>query len=194
MSRRTWTFLKTTATARLLASCEWLGEKPSQLEAFATLVALAEVKLFAVADQDRLEAVLRTAPSIGKDMLANELVGMIAALAGEYASQPRPSTGPAFGDWVEVYGFSDMSVALLSTDAKWQDLTAAAEIVAEAIRTLSARSRDLALTHMSNMLGRDLPEALCLLSIYTSNRDWRGFRESWIVQLRLLRPESRLKC
>lgn len=172
MSRRTWTFLKTTATARLLASCNWLGEKPSQLEAFATLVALAEVKLFAVADQDHLEAVLRTAPSIGKDTLAHELVDMIAALAGEYASQPRPSTGLAFGDWVEAHGFSDMSVALLSTDAKWQDLTAAAEIVAEAIRTLSTRSRDLALTHMGNMLGRDLPDALCLRHSLTAVAAW----------------------
>lgn len=172
MSRRTWTFLKTTATARLLASCNWLGEKPSQLKAFATLVALAEVKLFAVADQNHLEAVLCTAPSIGKDALAHELVDMIAALAGEYASQPRPSTGPALGDWIEAHGFSDMSVALLSTDAKWQDLTAAAEIVAAAIRTLSARSRDLALTHVGNMLGRDLPEALCLRHGLTSIAAW----------------------
>lgn len=172
MSRRTWTFLKTEARARLVASCAWLDQRPSQLDAFAMLVALAEVKLSAVVDQGRLEAQLRTAPSIGKDQLAGELVGMIAELASDYASRPRPASSPAFGDWVEAHGFSDMAVALLSTDARWEDWTAAAETIARAIKTLSSRSHELALTHMGNVLTRDLPDALGLRNGLTSVAAW----------------------
>lgn len=172
MTRRTWTFLKTKARDRLVLSCSWLDQDPSQLDAFATLVALAEVKLFEDTGQGRLEAQLRTKPSIGKDALAGDLVGLIGALASGYASHPRQPTSPAFGDWLEAHGFSDVAVSLVSSDTRWEDWTAAAGIIAGAVKTLSGRSHELALTHMGNVLARDLPDALGLRNGLTSVAAW----------------------
>ncbi len=172
MSRRTWTFLKTEARARLVASCALLNERPSQLDAFATLVALAEVKLFAFADKGRLEAQLRTAPSTGKDAIAGELVGMIADLATDYASSTCSAASPALGDWLETQGFSNLAVGLLSTDTRWEDWTAASQIIARAVKILASRSNELARTHMGNVLARDLPDALGLRNGLTSVAAW----------------------
>lgn len=162
MSSRSWPHLKNAASSRLVAACAWIEERPAQLAAFATIVALAEVRMTVHAVDGRLDADVRTTPSVKKDPLAAELVQMIADNATSYASSPRPESGPAFGDWAEDHGFSDMSIALLSSDAHWQDLTTAAGIIATAIKTLSERSRALAQTHMGNILARDLPDGAFL--------------------------------
>lgn len=109
MTRQTWKRLKSDAASRLSAACPWLAGRPLELTAFSTLVAFSDVKLFSVALHGRIEAELRTVPSIGKDELARELAGMIAELAADHASSPRPASSPAFGNWVESMGLSFFS-------------------------------------------------------------------------------------
>ncbi|MGB3390343.1 MAG: PcfJ domain-containing protein [Pseudaminobacter sp.] len=160
MSSQSWFHLKDVASRRLVAACARIEERPAQLSDFATIVALAEIRMTVRAIDGRLDADIRTTPSVKKDSLAVGLVQMIAEIATDHASSPRPESSPSFGDWVEKHGFSDMSIALLSSDANWQDLTSAAEVIATAIKTLSERSRALAQTHMGNILARDLPEGV----------------------------------
>lgn len=172
MSRLSWTRLKSSARERLVAACAWIEGHPTELAAFATIVALAEVKLVVRAIDGRLDAYVRTIPSVTNDPLAAELVRMITEIATDHATSARPESSPAFGDWVEGHGFSSMSIALLSRDANWQDLTTAAEIIAAAIRTLSKRSQMLARTHMGNILARDLPQGLFLHRNLTRVAEW----------------------
>lgn len=172
MSDRSWTLLKRDASARLGIACPWLNGQPPGLDALSTITALAEVGFSVRTRDNRLDADVMTRPSVKHDILATDLVSMIADTATSYASTSRPESSPAFGDWLERKGFSNMSIALLSGDANWQDLTAAAEIVAGAIRTLSERSKALARTHMGNVLARDLPHALFLRGQLTSVAAW----------------------
>lgn len=172
MSRLSWTRLKSSARGRLVAACAWIKGHPNELVAFATIVALAEVKLTVRAVDGRLDADVRTTPSVTNDPFAAELVRMITEFATDHATSARPESRPAFGDWVEGHGFSNMGIALLSSDANWQDLTATAEIIAAAIRTLSKRSQMLAQTHMGNILARDLPQGLFLRHSLTHVAEW----------------------
>ncbi len=162
MSTRSWSQLKAIASSQLVAACPWIRECPAQLSAFATIVALAEVRMTVRAIEGCLDADVRTTPSVKKDRLAAELVQMIADNATSHASSARPESSPAFGDWAEDHGFSDMGVALLSSNANWQDLTAATGIIATAIKALSERARTLAQTHMGTILARDLPDGVFL--------------------------------
>lgn len=172
MSRRTWSRLKSDAAVRLVAACPWLATRPTELAALTAIVAFAEVRLYAVAREGELEARVRTVPAIGKDRLAHELVSLVEELATSYATGPRSPSYPAFGSWIEAHGFSAMSVALLSSNAEWQGLTAAATIAARATKTLAEQSRALALNHMSNILARDLPHALFLRHGLTAVAAW----------------------
>lgn len=162
MSSRSWPHLKNAASRRLVAACARIEERPAQLSAFATIVALAEIRMTIRAIDGGLDGDIRTTPSVKNEPLASGLVRMIAEIATDHASSPRPESSPAFGDWVEEHGFSDMSIALLSSDANWQDLTSAAGIIATAIKALSEHSRSLAQTHMGNILARDLPDGVFL--------------------------------
>ncbi len=172
MSRLSWTRLKSSARERLVAACAWIEGHPNELAAFATIVALAEVKLTVRAVDGRLDVDVRAIPPVTKDPIASELIQMITEFATDHATSAGPESSPAFGDWLEGHGFSNMSIALLSSDANWQDLTATAEIIAAAIRTLSKRSQVLAQTHIGNILARDLPQGLFLRHSLTRVAEW----------------------
>lgn len=172
MSRMTWTRLRKNAAEKLTRACALLSQRPAKQAALATIVALAEIKLTTHLQDGRLDPKLIVSPIPEGDCLAQELLELIAQHAADHASHARPDSSPPFGDWVEEHGLSEMSIALLGSDADWQQLTAVAEIVAGAIRTLSARSKQIALAHMQDVLERDLPSALSLKHGLSSAACW----------------------
>lgn len=172
MSTRSWTRLKADAVAKLTQACPELERHASMLMALAAVTALVEVKLSVRTIAGRLDADVRTSPSVAGDPLAKELVGLISDMTTHCATSARPQSGPAFGDWIEGHGFSDMSVALLTSDADWKDLSAVARIVAGAVKTLSERSSGLGHKHVERILARDLPQAQVLRNSLTSVAVW----------------------
>lgn len=179
MRSRTWTALKTEAISRLTTACPALADRPSNLEALATIVALADATFSVESVAGTIEPRLVVSPLPKIDTLASELLAMIAEAVHDLAGHSHPMSAPALGAWVEDHGFFALSVALLSNEACGQNLTAVSDIVAGAIRVLSEQTISLGLAHMHHVLDRDLP------TVDLHDRMWLTQSAAW-----LLAPET----
>lgn len=169
---KNWTGIKADATARLIDACGLLSRQAEALEALSTIVALAELEFATRPVDGRLEPDLRTRPFPMNDPLARELLDLIAGFATGYASNSRLDHHPTLGDWIEDRGFSDLMITLLEKGAEWQTLTALAQIVARATRSLAERSKALAHAHMLDIVDRDLPRSSVTQQSLTTMAAW----------------------
>ncbi|MGX7743951.1 PcfJ domain-containing protein [Rhodopseudomonas parapalustris] len=173
MSKFTWTRLKADAASKLTAACPALASRDTDLSVLATVVALADTHLSTKMIAGALEPKLLVSPKPRGDAIADSLLAVIATPIYARVSQPDGTCGPCLGDWVEVHGFAEMSLAVLASATGLEELNAAAAIVADAIRKLSRRTAELALAHLGDVLERDLHAAATYLpSRLTSPAVW----------------------
>lgn len=174
MSTSSWSRLKAAAFRKLTDACPILVDRrfDSLLDGPVTIVALSAVRLTLRPTQNRLEADIRTKPSLRGEALALDLLEEIIRLVSHHASSSRPDNGVDFDGWLASYGFSNLMARLLTRDADVDELNAVADIVAKAVRSLVDAVTRLSATHLEDILARDLPHALSLRRNLTPVAEW----------------------
>lgn len=175
MSTSSWLRLKDSASGQLVHACPALtGHRAARtVEALITILALAGVVMTARPIAGRLEVDLDTAPTPQDDPLAKDILQEIADAISAHAREPRPPIGADLASRFDGQdGFAHLIADLLSAGASQTELTAIAEIIGGAMKSLAERTKTLAVRHLHDLLARDLPQAAFLHHQLTTTAAW----------------------
>jgi len=174
MSAPSWLSPRASALRQLSEACPPIANRSGDraVQAIVTIAALSRAAIFAKLVDNRLEVELHVRPAPDVDTVASDLLKRIADVVSDRARRSRSPSGSDLGTWLEEQGFTILIGDLLSAGASEANLAALAELAAVAVRVITARTEELGVTHLQDVLSRDLPQALFIRRQLTLVAEW----------------------